>query len=175
MSKTVICNCSSCNSLIMDVNWMSTSVTFYFCRYREPYSSICVFNIMLPYSQIWALMAASARSTVLSLYARVFRIARTWQAQSGVQSDTETERKYIVQEARALFRHNQQVWNTETRLSDQEHQGFRASGKTNTVLCVLLFSAHRCRINTAMYRRMWSKDRNRYDWRDAVRFFVTSI
>lgn len=61
------------------------------------------------YPQIGALMAVSARRTVLSLYMRAFRIARTWQAQSGVQRDTETERKYIMQEARTLFRQNQQV------------------------------------------------------------------
>ncbi|XP_053197512.1 LYR motif containing protein 1 isoform X2 [Scomber japonicus] len=54
-------------------------------------------------------MTASTRRTVLSLYMRVFRIARTWQAQSGVANDTETERKYIIQEARSLFRQNQQL------------------------------------------------------------------
>uniref|UniRef100_A0A8C6L4T8 LYR motif containing 1 n=1 Tax=Nothobranchius furzeri TaxID=105023 RepID=A0A8C6L4T8_NOTFU len=54
-------------------------------------------------------MAAPTRSTVLSLYRRVFRIARTWQAQSGVQNDTEAERKYIVQEAHTLFRQNHQL------------------------------------------------------------------
>lgn len=58
---------------------------------------------------ILALMMASTPRKVLSLYMRVFRIARTWQAQSGVTSDTEVERKYIVQEARTLFRQNQQV------------------------------------------------------------------
>ncbi|XP_028332464.1 LYR motif containing protein 1 [Gouania willdenowi] len=54
-------------------------------------------------------MTASARSTVLSLYMRVFRTARLWQAASGVTGDTETERKYIIQEARTLFRQNQQL------------------------------------------------------------------
>uniref|UniRef100_A0A4W6D8Z5 LYR motif containing 1 n=1 Tax=Lates calcarifer TaxID=8187 RepID=A0A4W6D8Z5_LATCA len=54
-------------------------------------------------------MTACTRRTVLSLYMRVFRIARTWQAQSGVTSDTETERKYILQEAHTLFRQNQQL------------------------------------------------------------------
>ncbi|KAM3592153.1 uncharacterized protein V6R79_013832 [Siganus canaliculatus] len=54
-------------------------------------------------------MSASTRRTVLSLYMRVFRIARTWQAQSGIPSDTESERKYILQEARTLFRQNQQI------------------------------------------------------------------
>lgn len=56
-----------------------------------------------------ALMMASTRRAVLSLYARLFRIARTWQAQTGVAGDAETEKKYIVQEARTLFRQNQQV------------------------------------------------------------------
>ncbi|KAF7652605.1 hypothetical protein LDENG_00094460 [Lucifuga dentata] len=65
-------------------------------------------------SQWRALMMASTRRTVLSLYIRVFRIARTWQAHSGVRSDTETERKYIVQEARTLFRQNQQMTDQES-------------------------------------------------------------
>lgn len=55
------------------------------------------------------LMMASTRRAVLSLYTRLFRVARTWQAQTGAAGDTETERKYIVQEARTLFRKNQQV------------------------------------------------------------------
>lgn len=55
-------------------------------------------------------MTASTHRTVLSLYIRVFRIARSWQAQSGIPSDTEIERKYILEEARTLFRQNQQVW-----------------------------------------------------------------
>ncbi|XP_071381365.1 LYR motif containing protein 1 [Centroberyx affinis] len=59
-------------------------------------------------------MTASTRQTVLSLYKRVFRIARTWQAQTAVTSDTETERKYIVQEARSLFRQNQQLTDQES-------------------------------------------------------------
>uniref|UniRef100_A0A3B4TED4 LYR motif containing 1 n=1 Tax=Seriola dumerili TaxID=41447 RepID=A0A3B4TED4_SERDU len=59
-------------------------------------------------------MTASTRRTVLSLYMRVFRIARTWQAQSGVTGDTETERKYILQEARTLFRQNQQLTDQES-------------------------------------------------------------
>lgn len=59
-------------------------------------------------------MTASTRKTVLSLYMRVFRIARTWQAQSGVANDTDTERKYILQEARSLFRQNQQMTDQES-------------------------------------------------------------
>ncbi|XP_004562470.2 LYR motif containing protein 1 isoform X2 [Maylandia zebra] len=64
--------------------------------------------------QFRAPMTASTRTTVLSLYMRVFRIARTWQAQSGVASDTETERKYILQEARNLFRRNQKLTEQES-------------------------------------------------------------
>ncbi|XP_058477585.1 LYR motif containing protein 1 [Solea solea] len=57
-------------------------------------------------------MTPCTRTTVLSLYMRVFRIARTWQAQSGCE--TETERKYILQEARSLFRQNQQLTDQES-------------------------------------------------------------
>ncbi|XP_020779964.2 LYR motif containing protein 1 isoform X1 [Boleophthalmus pectinirostris] len=54
-------------------------------------------------------MTSSTRNTVLSLYKRIFRIARVWKSQSGVASDTDTEKKYILQEARMLFRKNQQL------------------------------------------------------------------
>nr|XP_046233125.1 LYR motif containing protein 1 isoform X2 [Scatophagus argus] len=59
-------------------------------------------------------MTASTRRAVLSLYMRVFRIARNWHAQSGLISDTDTERKYILQEARTLFRQNQQLTDQES-------------------------------------------------------------
>ncbi|XP_051969646.1 LYR motif containing protein 1 [Xyrauchen texanus] len=55
-----------------------------------------------------------SRSDVLSLYRRVLRIARSWQAQSGLLQDTDTERKYITQEARTLFRQNQQMTEPES-------------------------------------------------------------
>ncbi|KAF3853423.1 hypothetical protein F7725_014111 [Dissostichus mawsoni] len=57
---------------------------------------------------------SSTRRTVLSLYMRVFRIARSWQAQIGVEGDTETEKKYILHEASTLFRQNQQLTDPET-------------------------------------------------------------
>ncbi|KAI7792318.1 LYR motif containing protein 1 [Triplophysa rosa] len=55
-----------------------------------------------------------SRSDVLSLYRRVLRIARSWQAQSALPQDTDTERKYIAQEARTLFRQNQQITDPES-------------------------------------------------------------
>uniref|UniRef100_UPI0035901FB2 LYR motif-containing protein 1 n=1 Tax=Myxine glutinosa TaxID=7769 RepID=UPI0035901FB2 len=50
-----------------------------------------------------------ARHEVLALYRRVFRLAQTWQAQSGQASDTQTEKIYIEEEARTLFRKNKQL------------------------------------------------------------------
>lgn len=47
------------------------------------------------------------RSEVLSLYRRIFRVARQWQATAA--ADTETERRYIRDEARKLFRKNKEV------------------------------------------------------------------
>ncbi|PWA21881.1 hypothetical protein CCH79_00015655 [Gambusia affinis] len=61
-----------------------------------------------------ARMALSTRSTVLSLYMRVFRIARAWQAQTGAVSDSEAERRFMEQEARSLFRQNQQLTDPES-------------------------------------------------------------
>ncbi|XP_056593974.1 LYR motif containing protein 1 [Triplophysa dalaica] len=55
-----------------------------------------------------------SRSDVLSLYRRVLRIARSWQSQSALPQDTDTERKYIVQEARTLFRQNLKITDPES-------------------------------------------------------------
>lgn len=54
-------------------------------------------------------MSSITRTEVLCLYRRIFRIARSWQAQSGLADDTSTERRYIIQEAQTLFRQNQQL------------------------------------------------------------------
>ncbi|KAG1944481.1 LYR motif-containing protein [Pimephales promelas] len=50
-----------------------------------------------------------SRPHVLSLYRRVLRVARSWEAQSALPQDTDSERKYIAQEAQTLFRQNQQI------------------------------------------------------------------
>ena len=47
------------------------------------------------------------RGEVLSLYRRVFRLARQWQATT--TADTEAERQYIRDEARKLFHKNKKV------------------------------------------------------------------
>ncbi|XP_010892828.2 LYR motif containing protein 1 isoform X2 [Esox lucius] len=57
-------------------------------------------------------MTAATRNQVLSLYMRVFRIARGWQ--STLPQNTEGERQYIVREAQTLFRQNQQLTDTES-------------------------------------------------------------
>lgn len=48
-----------------------------------------------------------SRAAVLRLYARVFRVARVWQAQDPVE--TKVERQYMEQEAKVLFRQNRQL------------------------------------------------------------------
>lgn len=47
------------------------------------------------------------RNEVLSLYRRIFRLARQWQAT--IAADTEEERQYIRDEARKLFHKNKKV------------------------------------------------------------------
>ncbi|KAL2078537.1 hypothetical protein ACEWY4_026222 [Coilia grayii] len=59
-------------------------------------------------------MSSVTRAEVLSLYRRIFRIARSWHAQSTLQHDTDAERRYIVQEAQTLFRQNQQLTEQES-------------------------------------------------------------
>ncbi|KPP69394.1 LYR motif-containing protein 1-like [Scleropages formosus] len=59
-------------------------------------------------------MTAATRHEVLTLYRRVLRIARGWRARSGLQQDTDDERRYIAHEARTLFRQNQQVSDLES-------------------------------------------------------------
>ncbi|KAK3572468.1 hypothetical protein QTP86_033282 [Hemibagrus guttatus] len=61
----------------------------------------------------WPMVMALGRVEVLALYRQVLRLARNWQAQSGFAHDTETERKYITQEARSLFRRNQHLTDPE--------------------------------------------------------------
>lgn len=51
------------------------------------------------------------RSDVLSLYRRIFRLARQWQATTA--ADTEAERQYIRDEARKLFHKNKKITNPE--------------------------------------------------------------
>ena len=49
------------------------------------------------------------KSKVLNLYRKSLRLGRNWESKSGLKEDTEAERKYIVEEARSLFRRNQKV------------------------------------------------------------------
>ncbi|XP_037392598.1 LYR motif containing protein 1 isoform X1 [Pygocentrus nattereri] len=58
------------------------------------------------------MVTAASRAQVLSLYRRVLRIGRSWRAQS--EHETEKERKYISEEARNLFRQNQQLTDQES-------------------------------------------------------------
>ncbi len=92
-----------------------------------------------------------SRSDVLSLYRRVLRIARSWTALSALPHDTDTERKDIAQEARTLFRQNQQVC------------GRAAVCRLISVLFSHVFSVtdNRPRINQEMHWRVWSSDRDR--------------
>jgi len=74
---------------------------------------------------------SSLRGQVLRLYARIFRIARRWEAQD--RNETKVERGYIVEEARTLFRENKQLrdeqeirlrmMEAEARLTMAEHYG----------------------------------------------------
>ncbi|XP_027013578.1 LYR motif containing protein 1 [Tachysurus fulvidraco] len=59
------------------------------------------------------MVMAVRRVEVLGLYRKVLRLSRSWQAQSGLTHDTETERKYITQEARSLFKQNQHLTDPE--------------------------------------------------------------
>jgi heme oxygenase len=51
----------------------------------------------------------SVRKEVLGLYRRIFRLTRTWQSASGNTNDTTAEKQYIKDEAKRLFRKNQNV------------------------------------------------------------------
>ena len=47
------------------------------------------------------------RSQVLRLYARIFRVARSWEAQD--HNETKVEQNYIIEEAKTLFRQNRKI------------------------------------------------------------------
>ncbi|KAM4631952.1 LYR motif-containing protein 1 [Discoglossus pictus] len=59
-------------------------------------------------------MTTATRQEALSLYRRIFRIARTWQSASGLKEETTKEKQYIVDEARTLFSKNKNVTDLET-------------------------------------------------------------
>ncbi|XP_053550539.1 LYR motif-containing protein 1 [Bombina bombina] len=58
-------------------------------------------------------MTAATRKEALSLYRKIFRIARKWQSASGIKEETAKEKQYIVDEARTLFYKNKNVTNIE--------------------------------------------------------------
>nr|XP_022312990.1 LYR motif-containing protein 1-like [Crassostrea virginica] len=51
----------------------------------------------------------SVRKEVLQLYRRIFRLSRNWQSAVGNANETAAEKQYIKEEARTLFRKNQNV------------------------------------------------------------------
>ena len=71
------------------------------------------------------------RSQVIRLYTKIFRVARAWQAQD--PNETRVEQNYMMDEARELFRRNQNLTDTEqiklhmieaeARLTMAEHYG----------------------------------------------------
>ncbi|XP_005405095.1 PREDICTED: LYR motif-containing protein 1 [Chinchilla lanigera] len=60
-----------------------------------------------------AQMTTATRREVLSLYRRIFRLARKWHAASGQTEDTIKEKQYILNEARTLFRKNKNLTDTD--------------------------------------------------------------
>ena len=71
------------------------------------------------------------RTEVLRLYSRIFRVARVWRAQD--RNETKVEQNYMKEEARVLFRRNQNLTDpdqiklhiieAEARLTMAEHYG----------------------------------------------------
>ncbi|KAM8961800.1 LYR motif-containing protein 1 isoform 2-T2 [Pelodytes ibericus] len=59
-------------------------------------------------------MTTATRQEVLSLYRKIFKIAKKWQSASRLQEETLKEKQYIVDEARTLFNKNKYVCTTET-------------------------------------------------------------
>lgn len=51
----------------------------------------------------------SVRKEVLGLYRKIFRLSRNWQSATGDSSQTAAEKQYIKDEARVLFRKNQNI------------------------------------------------------------------
>lgn len=52
---------------------------------------------------------AALRPQVLSVYKRILRLGRTWEAKSGDSEVTKIEREYIKKEAGILFRKNKHL------------------------------------------------------------------
>ena len=55
------------------------------------------------------IMTMTYRNKVLSLYREIFRLARGWQSATGQLKETEEEKRYIIGEAKELFKKNKNV------------------------------------------------------------------
>ena len=55
------------------------------------------------------IMTMAYRNKVLSLYREIFRLARGWQSATGQLKETEEEKRYIIGEAKELFKKNKNV------------------------------------------------------------------
>lgn len=70
------------------------------------------------------------RQEVLSLYRRIFRLARKWESYTASPSDAGVESAYIKDEARKLFRKNKNVSN------EQEILEFIKEGNTRIEMAI---------------------------------------
>ena len=55
------------------------------------------------------IMTMTYRNKVLSLYREIFRLARGWQSATGQLKETEEDKRYIIGEAKELFKKNKNV------------------------------------------------------------------
>ena len=55
-------------------------------------------------------LISMSKKEILSVYRRILRVARSWEASSGRAEDTSEERSYIANECRELFRQNSKVF-----------------------------------------------------------------
>uniref|UniRef100_A0A4X2LV09 Complex 1 LYR protein domain-containing protein n=1 Tax=Vombatus ursinus TaxID=29139 RepID=A0A4X2LV09_VOMUR len=66
---------------------------------------------------------------VLSLYHRIFRLARRWHAASEEMEDTIREKQYIIKEASMLFQKNKNLTDSELI----KHHGLQTQEKLRTL------------------------------------------
>ncbi|KAL7979187.1 hypothetical protein Chor_015211 [Crotalus horridus] len=87
-------------------------------------------------------MTPVTRQEVLSLYRKVFRIAKTWQSASGQMKETEKEKQYIISEAKTLFRKNRNIHLPPMGLALPQARAFRHQEKLRKISKPVYLKSH---------------------------------
>ncbi|XP_026714435.1 LYR motif-containing protein 1 isoform X2 [Athene cunicularia] len=93
-------------------------------------------------SQLMNSMTPVTRQEVLSLYRKIFQIAKKWQSASGQIEETIKEKEYIKNEARTLFRKNKDIHLPPMGLAHKQGRTLRHQEKLRKISKPIYLKSH---------------------------------